>query len=194
MTLIPIYHFLNIFKNIAQKLNSYLPWSCTPTNKDICEHQNIKWYKLKQELLGQANPDIHTNFQYFVKKEIEKKGKIKKQLVAESKSVNVHFTISFIDDLLTKIVHPRNLLKNFRTVYPLVLESLSTTELCVDFSENLTLTLPQEIQSMYWGQAKRVVTVHTCLLRRKCNKQYHPYFSDDLVHNQWFVLQPLKRC
>ena len=91
---------------------------------------------------------------------LRKKGKIKRCLVAESKSVNPSFLLNFIDEILAKTIHHRNLLSNFRSAYPKVLQSLSTTEFNIDFSENLTLVLPQEIQSMHWGQAKTNVTVH----------------------------------
>jgi len=104
-----------------------------------------------------------------------------------SKQVNIEFIINFIENLLPNIVHHRNLLANFRAEYPRVLESLSTVEIHVDFSENLTLTLPEEIQSMYWGQAKTQVTIHSGILKFQGNKTYHPYFSDDLTHDQSFV-------
>ena len=133
---------------------AYLSWNCTTDKKTICTHQRNIWNTLKQEITAKVNADICTNFQYFDKQEIEKKGIIKNRLVARSKSVNLCFIIEFIDNMLTKIIHHRNLLSNFRSVYPMVSQSISSIEVCVEFSENLTLTLPEEIQSMYWGAGK----------------------------------------
>ena len=122
--------------------------------KTVCSHQTIIWENLKQELLAKGDQDVTINFQYFVKKDVEKKEKIKRCLVAESKSVNLSFLLNFIDEILAKIMHHRNLLPNFRSAYPEVLQSLPTTEFNIDFSENPTLILPQEIQSMHWGRLK----------------------------------------
>ena len=125
--------------------------------------------------------------QYFETTNVDKHGEIKKQLSVKSEQVNVKFIVEFIEKILPNIVHHRNLLLNFRTEYPRVLESLSTVEIHVDFSENLTLTLPEEIQSMYWGQAKTQVTVHSGILKFQGNKSSHPYISNDLTHDQAFV-------
>ena len=165
----------------------YLSWNCTPSKNVLYDHQHKGWQNLKHEILSKEDHDVHINFQYFITKETEKNGITKKRLVAESRSVNLSFIIDFIDDLLPKIVHHRNLLSNYRSAYPKVLQSLSTAEISIDFSENLVLTLPQEIQSMYWGQAKTSVTVHSCLVKYEGKKQYHPYFSDDLTHDQCFA-------
>ena len=170
----------------------YLPWDCTPNKKIICDNQLKIWQNLKHELLPKADPNIQVNFQYFMKKDVEKNETVINKLVAENRWCNVSFILDFIDDLLPKIVHHRNLLSNFRSAFPIVLQSLSTTEICLDFSENLTLTLPQEIQSMYWGQAKTSVTIHSGLLKREGTKEYHPYFSDDLVHDQCFAYAAIK--
>ena len=112
-------------------------------------------------------------FNILEKKDGEKKGKIKRCLVVESKSVNPSFLLNFIDEILAKIIHHGNLLSNFRSAYPKILQSLPTTEFNIDFSENLTLVLPQEIQSMHWGQAKTNVTVQSGLLKKEGIKQYH---------------------
>ena len=73
--------------------------------------------------------------------------------------------------ILPFIIHHRNILLNLRTEYLRVLTPLSTLETYIDFSENLTLTLPE---SVYWGQAKSQVTVHSGILKLHGNKSYHP--------------------
>ena len=137
--------------------------------KTVCSHQTIIWKNLKQELLAKGDLDVTINFQYFVKKDVEKKGKIKRCLVAESKSVNLSFLLNFIDEILANSIHHRNLLSNLRSAYPKLLQSLPTTGFNIDFSENLNLVLPQEIQSMHWEQAKTNVAVH-CSFKKGRNR------------------------
>ena len=78
---------------------------------------------MKHELLPKADPNIQVNFQYFMKKDVEKNETVINKLVAESRWCNVSFILDFIDDLLPKIVHHRNLLSNFRSPFPIVLQS-----------------------------------------------------------------------
>ena len=170
---------------------TYLPLSCTPDKNTICEHQKNIWINLQPEL--ESNTNEKRTFQYFVKKEIEKNGEQKMQFTVESVQANISFLLNFIEKRLPNIVHHRNLLLNFRSVYPKVLEALSTIEPSIDFSENLTLTLPEEIQSMYWGQAKTEVSVHPGIMKLEGNKVYHPYFSDDTMHDQAFVYVTLNK-
>ena len=115
----------------------YLSWNCTPSKKVVCDHQHKIWQNLKQEILSKEDHDVHINFQYFIKKETEKNGITKKCLVAESRSVNLSFIIDFIDDLLPKIVYHCNLLSNYQSAYPKVLQSLSTAEISIEFSGKL---------------------------------------------------------
>ena len=108
-------------------------------------------------------------------------------LTAESVQANISFLLNFIEKSLPNIVHHWNLLWNFRSVYLKVLEALLTIECSIDFSENLKLTIPEEIQSMYWNLAKTKVSVHSGIMKLAGNKVYHPYFSDDTTHDQAFV-------
>ena len=143
-------------------------------------------------LLEKASPDVTKKLELFLKVDVEKHGEVKKVLSVESKDANIAFVVDYLDELLPKIVHHRNLLKNYRTVFPEVLQSFETLEIHVDFSENLVLNLPEEIHSMYYGCAKRVITVHSGLVHQDGEKQYHPHLSDDLAHDQTFVFCSLR--
>ena len=166
--------------------NVHVSWQCSPNKHTLCEHQQNQWDAIKYSL-SKSDDKVKRTFQYFETTNVDKHGEIKKQLSVKSEQVNVKFIVEFIEKILPNIVHHRNLLLNFRTEYPRVLESLSTVEIHVDFSENLTLTLPEEIQSMYWGQAKTQVTLHSGILKFQGNKSYHLYISNDLTHDQAFV-------
>ena len=173
--------------------DTYLPWICTPDKKTVCDHQQIMWSKLKEELELKARKDVKRRFEHFVMKDVEKNGETKLRLTVESLQVDVSFILHFIEKNLSTIIHHRNLLSNFRSVYPKVLEALSTIEVSLDFSENLTLTLPEEIQSMYWGQAKTEISIHSGIFKSEGNKVYHPYLSNDLFHDQAFVYVTLNK-
>ena len=56
----------------------------------------------------------------------------------------------------------------------------------VDFSENLSVPVQFEPQSIHWSHSQ--VTVHSGILKIDGEKFYHPYLSDDRKHDQKFVL------
>ena len=87
---------------------------------------------------------------------------------------------------MTKTIHHRNLLRNFRNLKPLVLPSFpNLIYLRVDFSENLAVPVQQEPQTLHWYKEQQ--TIHNIVLKGKEGKSYHPHFSDDLTHDQEFV-------
>ena len=172
--------------------STYLSWECTPHKAFLCEHQILVWTELDKHLSETIDKEMTKKIILFVNKEVEKDGEVKKVLTVEQKDANIVFLLSFIRELLPKIVNHRNLLRNFRTLYTKVLESFRTLELHVDFSENLTLHLPEEITSMYWGSAKTNISIHSGLMRQDGEKIYHPYLSDDLCHDQSFVYLSLR--
>ena len=60
-------------------------------------------------------------------------------------------------------------------------------ELGLDFSENITLPVKEEPQSLHWGGCKAEITVHSGISRSNGNKTYHAHISDNLTHDQAFV-------
>ena len=91
---------------------------------------------------------------YFEKVDvITKRGKYIKKLKALHKDVNISDVIDFIGSLLPKIIHHRNLLKNYRTNLKIILENINDCIVMgLDFSENLTVPVKQEPQSLHWSK------------------------------------------
>ena len=95
--------------------------------------------------------------------------------------------LAFIGNFLAKLIHHRNLLKNFRSCYPLMKESIGARCFFVsaDFSENLQIPLNKEPQSLHWS--KKMVTIHCSVVKQGDEKVYYGHISDDLTHDQSYV-------
>ena len=96
-----------------------------------------------------------------------------KQISTDS---NLAFIITFLADLLPKIIHHRNELQNFRSVVPEFNGLFNGVYLDLDIAENLTIPMKHSPQSMYWAQ--ETVTIHSGISKSKDGKTYHPYVSD----------------
>ena len=59
----------------------------------------------------------------------------------------------------------------------------------MDFSENLSVPVEYEPQSLHWAHDQ--VTVHSGILKAHGHKSYPPYFSDSKIHDQVFVNEVL---
>ena len=145
------------------------------------------WKDLKEKLTEVADDNVVKKMLIFEKvKTITKKGKEIERLRPVPVNANVKYVVQFIESFLTNIINHRNLLKNYRTNIENVLLNIDgLIEIWVDFSENLTLQVKQEIQSLHWS--KEQVTVHSGITKQDGVKKYHPYISDDRVHDQCFV-------
>ena len=55
----------------------------------------------------------------------------------------------------------------------------------MDYSENLTVPMKSQPQSMYW--ALKAVTVHSGITKSREGKSYPPYISDSVKHDQSFT-------
>ena len=88
--------------------------------------------------------------------------------------------------MLIKLVHHRNMLKHYRSTIKQFMQLFdNSVHLDIDFSQNLSLPLKQEPQSLHW--TKQQVTVHSGILKCSGEKTYHPYSSDTLIHEQTFL-------
>ena len=104
---------------------------------------------------------------------------------AISTPVNVTFIVGFISSFLTKIINHRNQLKHYRTGIKSFREHFDTISVDDDFSENLSIPVKYEPQSLHWSHSQ--VTVHSGILKNSGEKSYHPYQSNDWRHYQVFV-------
>ena len=157
---------------IATTSSEYIKWTCTPDKKSLCPE--IKKYIIVKMLYFKTVEETTT------------KGKNIKKLKALPVDANIPYVINFIEQMLPNIIHHRNLLKNYRSNIDVVIESIDhCVQLWLDFSENLTVPVKQEPQSLHWSKEQK--TVHSGILKMNGEKQYHPYMSDDLKHDQCFV-------
>lgn len=60
----------------------------------------------------------------------------------------------------------------------------------INFSKNLSIPVQQQHQSYH--RSNQQVSVHSLILKFQGDKSYHRYFSDDLRHDQSFVLAAIK--
>ena len=169
--------------------SEYIKWECTPDSKTLCTRITENFESLKAKLTEDVKDDLQVQMLHFVKKEEKtKKGKVVKRLKAEAVQANMSWVLSFIEDLLPRIIHHRNLLKNYRVNIEKVIDNISNVaEISLDFSENVTIPIQKEPLSMHWGGCKEEKTVHSGLSRSNGKKTYHAYLSDDMVHDQAFV-------
>ena len=56
---------------------------------------------------------------------------------------------------------------------------------CLSFSEKLKMPLKKEPQSVNWSGVE--IIVHSGLLKKDSNKEYHCYLSNDLIQDHAFV-------
>ena len=120
----------------------------------------------------------------------KKNGQEGQRLEQVNEQVDVAYITNEIN-LLSKIVHHRNLLKNYRKT----INELRNLHTCVmidmDFSEKLKVTTKNEAQSQHWNQ--RSIIVHSGIMREQGVKSYHAYMSEDCFQDQVFVNVVLDR-
>ena len=67
--------------------------------------------------------------------------------------------MTFIDKLLPKIFYHRNMLPHYRkTIKPLT-DALNAAYMDTDFTENLTVPLKYETQSLHWAQESKLLFI-----------------------------------
>jgi hypothetical protein len=96
--------------------SSYVDWKCTPDKNTTCEQIKKRWEELSQEAIRKSDPDVTVPLICFVKtKYTQKSGKESERLEQHMIHVNLKQAAEdFIDDQLAKIIHHRNLRKNYR--------------------------------------------------------------------------------
>ena len=168
----------------------YIKWECTPSKTEMCDHIAVNFENLKHEIMSLAGKDKETvKMLHFIKKEEKtRKGKTVKRLKAVPVQANFKWVLKFLSEMLPKIVHHRNLLSNYRNNIQNLIDLVpQVVEIGLDFSENLTIPVPEEPLSLHWGGCKESVTVHSGMSQCNGTKTYHAYISDDLTHDQAFV-------
>ena len=144
----------------------------------MCEEIGKNFNKLKSELISKSDDQVTVKMLQFIKKEEQtRKGNVVKRLKAESVEANVSWVLNFLEELLPKIIHHRNLFKNYRTNLDTVINSIENiTEVGLDFSENITLPVNKEPQSLHWAGCKEQKTVHSGITKVGGTKNIPPLF------------------
>ena len=93
--------------------------------------------------------------------------------------------LEFIGKILPKIIHHRNMLKLNRSSIKPFYQLFLGARIDIDLSENLTLGIKFEPQSLHW--VKQQITIHSGIVKCDGEKTYHPYVSDTKNHDQAFV-------
>lgn len=157
----------------------------------VCTDIESKWNNLKHNLLQKDDGKTTVNMQHFETVEcLSKNGKVVKRLKAVSTKANLNFILEFISSLLTKMVHHRNQLRHYRNIIHEFREHFDAMIIDVDFSENLSVAVKFEPQSLHWSHEQ--ITVHLGLLKYHGEKSYHPYLSHDKIHDHSFVHLSIK--
>ena len=176
---------------------TYISWECTPDKDQIGEHIKTRWPDLKTDL-AQHDEGKTVSFSEFQNKVCTKakgealtnKGEPIIMLQAVKHDVPLTYVVEFIEVLLPKITHHRNLLKLYRNTQKLFPNMFNCVYIDADFSKNLTISIKWEPQSLYWSKTQ--VTVHSGIVKTPYQKTYHPYLSDSREHDQTFVYMALK--
>ena len=190
--------FQLLYTDCEEIENTYISWSCTPNKKSLCQ-DIINNYNSQMQLLENSKPDSTVPFTHFVKQIqyhddgkpiLNKKDQPVKRLVALKEQVDGKFLVQFLKNILPEAIHHRNMLRLYRNVKHAFIDNLGGLYIDIDFSENLTIGIKYEPQSLHWNKLQ--VTIHSGLVIFNGVKVYHPYVSNCRVHDQVFIHQVLQ--
>ena len=187
-----------LYSNCDHIDNTYKPWYCTPDKNTICEHISINFNNIMSQMEA-LDEKITTPFTYFQKESqynekgellLNKNGKPVKRLVPKKIRASGKFLVHFMREMLSNFVHHRNNLRLYRNIKHTFLEQMKAVYVDTDFSENLTIGMKKEPQSLHW--CKTQVTVHSAIVKFDDKKAYHPYISDSRKHDPAFITLSFK--
>ena len=192
------YTFLTyLTMNCASDNYTHISWECTPSKVSMCDHVKEQWKNFVEEVSLFLDIEDETdtttvkleNFQPVIVK--NKVGEEKKHLKQVTTDANINFLITFLEKVIPEIIHHRNELQHYRSVISKFRDLFDPIWIDLDFSENLTVPMKEQPQSLYWSQ--QVVTVHSGITKTKNGKTYHPYLSDSRKHDAVFVKITIER-
>ena len=116
-------------------------WEWSPNT--ACNHINSKWNAFSDYLVHSCSIDVKVSFTEFEKlAHTTRSGDITVKLKAVKKDVDNFFIFCFLSSIIHKLIHHRNLLKQYRT-------------LCKDIIEFLNLVYLEYIyepQPLHWNK------------------------------------------
>jgi len=179
-------HSLNIYIQIAkQRIQLIYLGTCTPDDKKLCDHIKDHWNEIKS-MCKESSDEITVPFMHFEKFDVKnKRGEVKKHLKTVQTPATLKYLLDFMDDMLSKFIHHRNMLKHYRSTIKDFYDMFDSVDIDIDFSENLTLPVMYQAQSLHWSYTQ--ITVHSGILKVDGGEILSPYFSDSRKHDQVFV-------
>ena len=94
------------------------------------------------------------------------------------------FIVDFISERLALFFSSLESVKR-SLQYLIIQRAFYTVSIDIDISENLSIPIKYELQSLHWRHSQ--VIVHSGIMKNAEEKYYHAYFSDDRKHDQAFV-------
>ena len=175
--------FVSLTGNCNSNSTTYIPWSCTPNNKEMCDDIKTMWSQLSQRLRKSSSEEVVVNFTTFRSVEYTtKKGEVSNKLKAVTEKATMDDILTFTERNLAKIINHRNHLKHYRNSIKAFRDSFGVLFIDIDFSENLKLPVKYEPQAMHW--CYETITGHSGIIKLHGQKSYHPIVTDDKKHDQ----------
>ena len=173
---------------------------CVKNKTLTCQHVKTKWEALQKNIFeqdekikNQGKDDEEStfliSFKYYRQENTgkinRKAGKEIKVLKSVQEKRELSFVMNFILELLPDIMYHRNHLKHCRKCHSQVHNFFNKCAIIdVDFSENLSVPVKFQPQSMHWCHQQ--VRIHSGITKINGEKTYHPYFSEDKTHDSVF--------
>ena len=129
--------------------------------------------------MAQDDATTTVKMQHFENVEVLPKNGAKKKCLKADEIAN------FISNIFAKIVYHRNQLKYYRNIIAIFTESFDASFVVIDFSENLSVPVKFEPQSLHWSHEQ--VTVHSGITKACSEKNYHVHLTYGKKHDQFFV-------
>ena len=193
---IPFSCYNTFFHILTEKCETspttYIPWVCTLNKKTFCNEITEIWKELSQSLLNASDKNVFVHYLHFEMVEsVNRKGEPVSHLKPVMKSENIECLLEEMHNILPNILNHRNHLRHYRNTVKFVRDNFDAVFIDIDFSENLTLPVKYEPQSLHWNHD--LVSVHSGIVKIHGEKSYHPYVSDDRKHDQKFVKLVLEK-
>ena len=173
--------FTLLYTDCGDVLNTYIPWECTPSKKVVCENIARNFSTLTQPL-ETADESVTISFAHFERQVthdtkglvvLMKQEKQSKRLVPVKQQVNGSYLVEFMDIMLPNIIHHRNMLKLYQNTKGAFLDFMHyALHIDIDYSQNLTIGISWEPQSMHWS--KKQATVHSGIFKYNEEKPTSP--------------------
>ena len=151
-------NFLMFYILTVLMKNTHIPFECTPDKHHFCEDISSNWKKILDatSYADESTTMLFTEFKkepsFNAKGEplLDKNANIKMKLIPVKSHVNVKYLEEFLGNLLPQFIHHRNMLRLYRNTIKEFNLMFDNVHLDIDFSENLTLDIKEEPQSLHW--------------------------------------------